>query len=57
MIGTDGQTEMGRVLRSVDPRLDTAALEAVLRWGYEPTVVDQRAVAVLMTVTVNFTLQ
>ncbi len=57
-IGTDGRTEIGRVLRSaVDPRLDTAALEAVLRWVYEPTVIDGRAVPVLMTVTVNFTLK
>lgn len=57
MIGSDGKVEMGRVLRSADPRLDVAALDAVLRWVYEPTAVDGRPVPVLMTVTVNFSLQ
>lgn len=45
-----------RVLRSI-PLLDAAALEAVQQWEFEPTVLSGRAVSVIMTVTVNFTLQ
>jgi TonB family protein len=56
-IGRDGHTTEGRVLRSADPRLDVAALDAALRWEFTPTIVEGRAVPVLMTVTVNFTLQ
>jgi protein TonB len=45
-----------RVLRSI-PLLDEAALEAVQQWRFTPTVVDGVPQAVVMTVTVNFTLQ
>ena len=44
------------VLRSV-PELDQAAIEAVEQWRWEPTLVDGEPVSILMTVTVNFTLQ
>jgi protein TonB len=47
---------IARVLRSI-PALDEAALSAVSRWQFTPTVVNGAPVAVLMTVTVNFTLQ
>ena len=39
------------------PLLDQAALDAARQWEYTPTVVDGTAVPVIMTVTVNFTLQ
>ena len=39
------------------PLLDQAALDAVRQWEYTPTVVDGKAVPVIMTVTANFTLQ
>jgi TonB family protein len=55
-IAVDGRVSEGRVLRQVDPRLDAAALDAVLRWQYTPTLVDGSAVPVLMTITVNFAL-
>jgi protein TonB len=44
------------VLRSV-PLLDQAALDAVRQWRYSPSVYYGRAVSVLMTITVRFTLQ
>jgi TonB family protein len=53
LIGPSGQVQDARVLRSI-PLLDAAALEAVRQWEFEPTVLNGRAVPVIMTVTVNF---
>ena len=44
------------VLHSV-PELDEAAIAAVEQWRYEPTLVDGVPVPVLMTATINFSLQ
>jgi periplasmic protein TonB len=55
-IGPDGRVHSTQLLKSV-PLLDDAALEAVRQWEYAPTIVDGKAVAVLMTVTVHFSLQ
>ena len=56
VIGLDGVVERARVLRSV-PLLDQAALDAVLQWQFTPTLLNGAPVPVIMTVTVNFTLQ
>jgi TonB family protein len=45
-----------KVLRSI-PDLDQAAINAVREWRYRPTELNGVPVAVMMTVTVNFTLQ
>ena len=45
-----------RVLRSL-PLLDQAAVDAVSQWQFTPTLLNGVAVPVIMTVTVNFTLQ
>ena len=45
-----------KVLRSI-PLLDTAALDAVRKWRFTPTLLNGKAVAVVMTVTVDFKLQ
>jgi protein TonB len=55
-IGTDGKVRDAKVLRSI-PLLDRAALDAVEQWEYTPTLLNGAAVPVIMTVTVNFTLQ
>jgi protein TonB len=55
VIGTDGTVKEGRVLRSI-PLLDQAALDAVVQWRYEPTLLNGAPVEVISTVTVNFTL-
>lgn len=44
------------MLRSV-PLLDDAAIPAVRQWRYTPTLLNDVPVPVVMTVTVNFTLQ
>ena len=51
-----GRVTQLRVITSV-PLLDQAALEAVRQWRYAPTTYGGRAVSVLMTITVRFTLQ
>lgn len=56
VIGTDGRVSDARVLRSI-PLLDQAALDAVAQWEFTPTVVTGEPTAVVMTTTVNFTLQ
>ncbi|MEP7118732.1 MAG: energy transducer TonB [Acidobacteriota bacterium] len=55
-IGTDGRVIDATVLRSV-PLLDEAALAAVRQWRYTATQLNGAPVAVVMTVTVNFTLR
>jgi TonB family protein len=45
------------VLRSVHPLLDLEAVRAVSQWRFTPTRVNGVAVPVIMTVTVNFTLE
>ena len=55
-IGPDGRVAEAKVLRSI-PLLDAAALDAVKQWQFTPTLLNGTAVPVIMTVTVNFTLQ
>ena len=55
-IGTDGSVEEAHVIRSI-PLLDQAALDAVKQWKFVPTMMNGQAVPIIMTVTVNFTLQ
>jgi TonB family protein len=54
-IGVDGRVIGATVLRGV-PMLDEPALDAVRQWEYTPTTLFGAPVAVLMTVTVNFSL-
>ena len=56
VIAPDGRVGDARVLRSI-PLLDDAAIEAVRQWEFTPTLVNGAPVPVIMTVTVNFTLQ
>jgi protein TonB len=55
-ISPAGKVQDARVLRSI-PLLDQAALDAVRQWEYSPTLLNGVPVPVIMTVTVNFTLQ
>jgi TonB family protein len=55
-IERDGTVSRARVLRSI-PILDDAALDAVRQWEFTPTLLNGQPVPIIMTVTVNFTLQ
>jgi protein TonB len=54
-IDKSGRVDNVRVLRGV-PLLNEAALDAVRKWAYSPTLLNGEPVPVVMTVTVNFTL-
>jgi protein TonB len=54
-IGANGDVTNARVLRSI-PLLDQAALDAVRQWQFSPTLVNGVPVAVIMTMTVQFSL-
>jgi TonB family protein len=55
-IEADGTILHARILRSI-PMLDQAALDAVRQWEFTPTLQDGRPVPVMMTMTVQFSLQ
>lgn len=55
VVGADGKVMKTRVLRSV-PALDQAALDAVTKWEFEPMVINGKAMPVVMTATVRFSL-
>jgi protein TonB len=55
-IDASGLVMDAKVLRSI-PMLDQAAVDAVMQWEFTPTLLNGAPVPVIMTVTVNFTLQ
>ena len=56
VIDEQGRVADAKILRSI-PLLDQAALDAVRQWEYTPTLLNNVPVAVIMTVTVQFTPQ
>jgi TonB family protein len=56
VVDSAGLVRETRVLRPV-PGLDQAAIDAVSQWQFTPTQMNGVAVPVIITVTVNFTLQ
>jgi periplasmic protein TonB len=56
VIGTDGRVRDVRVLRSI-PLLDQAAVDAVRKWVYTPTLLNGVPMPIVMTVTVTFSLR
>lgn len=56
LVDEQGYVSSAKVLKSV-ALLDQTALDAVMQWKYAPTMLNGVAVPVIMTVTVNFTLQ
>jgi TonB family protein len=50
-IGTNGRVENAELLRDPGHGLGTAALEAALRWRFEPPIEDGRPVRVTMVLT------
>jgi periplasmic protein TonB len=56
VISEEGRVQHVKVLRSI-PLLDQAAIDAVRQWEFTPSRLNGQPVAVVMTVTVTFTLQ
>jgi periplasmic protein TonB len=56
VINERGEVGRIKVLKSA-PLLDQAAITAVQQWRYTPTLLNGVPVSVLMTITINFTLQ
>ncbi|MGH9440809.1 MAG: energy transducer TonB, partial [Thermoanaerobaculia bacterium] len=56
IITAEGNVADVKVLKSINPLLDSAAERAVSRWAYKPATLNGRAVSVYLTVTVNFQL-
>ncbi len=56
LVDTSGKVADRRIVRSI-PLLDQAAMDAVTQWEYTPTLLNGNPVSLLMTVTINFTLQ
>jgi TonB family protein len=56
-ISDKGVVEDVRLLKSVAPDLDSAAMDAVRKWTFEPATIDGRPVPVLFNLTINFKLQ
>ena len=56
IIDPTGKVSEARVMRSI-PLLDQAAIDAVRQWEFTPTLLNGTPVPVVMTVTVNFTMQ
>jgi TonB family protein len=56
LVDAAGFVRTAKVLRG-QPLLDQAAIDAVTQWEFTPTLLNNAPVPVVMTVTVNFTLQ
>ncbi len=56
VIDKDGRMRDPKVIRSVSPVLDAAAIQAVLQWRYHPARLGDRDVAVYTLVRLAFTL-
>lgn len=58
VIGADGRVVRARALTvKAHPELAQAAVDAVQQWRFEPTLLNGAPVDVVMTVTVNFSLE
>ncbi len=57
LIGKDGSIEQARVVRSVNQRMDTAALKAIEQWKYSPASLNGKPVKVSHVLAIDFTSQ
>jgi bla regulator protein blaR1 len=57
VVKTDGTVGDTKVVKSLDPDLDQAALDAAAQWLFEPGTRDGKPVAVLVTIAMSFTLK
>jgi TonB family protein len=56
IIGIDGKAHDVKVVKSLEPSLDSNAIEAVKTWKFVPATKDGRPVAVEMQLELDFKL-
>jgi TonB family protein len=57
VVKADGTVGDKKIVKSLDPDLDQAALDAAAQWLFEPGTRDGKPVNVLVTITMAFTLK
>jgi periplasmic protein TonB len=57
VVKADGTVGDKKVVKSLDPDLDQAALDAASQWLFEPGTRDGKPVNVLVTIAMAFTLK
>jgi TonB family protein len=57
LINEEGRVECARVLRSLEPSLDAASIDTVNRWRFKPATFQGQPVAMLYSLSLNFTIQ
>jgi TonB family protein len=57
VIDEKGNVTNARILKSSGPKVDKAALAAILQWKFKPATLNGNPVAVYYTLTVNVDLQ
>lgn len=56
IIGVDGKVYDPKVLKSLSPDLDAAAIAAVKRWKFQPSTLRGQPVAAIMKIEIAFSL-
>jgi TonB family protein len=57
IVNADGTVGEHKIVKSLDPDLDQAALDAAAQWLFEPGTRDGKPVNVIVTITILFTLK
>lgn len=57
VVNSQGLPEHITVMKSLDPRLDREAIEAVKQWRFEPSMKDSQPVATMINVEINYKLK
>jgi protein TonB len=56
IVDREGQVEQVRVLRSPNPMLDKASIDAVKQWRYAPVLLNGKPERFILTVVLSFGL-
>ena len=56
-IDAEGNVVDARILKSIHPELDKAAMEAIKKWKYRPVLKDDKPAPVVFAVAINFWLR
>lgn len=54
VVNESGEPQDMKIIRSLQPELDKAAIEAVTKWRFKPATLNGKAIKVQINVEVNF---